>query len=416
MADQRDIALTEINHCNKCGFCLPACPTYRLTGNEVDSPRGRIALVEGVLNDEIAADEGLELSLSYCLGCRACETACPSGVQYHRVLEAGKAVLDRTRPRHRGMTVVPRTLLRLTKSPKRMAQLARWSRHARKWPVPRRFKELLPMLTYQPESIPKAARGGTDQGGVAFFRGCVQEALFHDANEACKQLLEAVGYEVQVPLGQTCCGALAWHAGHRDEARALARRNIEEFEATGQIPIVNTAGGCGAMLSEYGEVLADDEKWAQRADKFSARVRDWSGVIADLPQRPRFVGAGERVTLQNSCHLVNVEGGGDIPARLLGEVQGDTFVPYASQDRCCGSAGIYNIQHPDWALRLLDQKMVDVSHQTPDRVIVVNPGCELQMTLGVNRAGLSIPVEHLARYLYRAFLRGQRESENLHQV
>jgi glycolate oxidase iron-sulfur subunit len=133
-----------------------------------------------------------------------------------------------------------------------------------------------------------------------------------------------------------------------------------------------------------------------------------------LPEWPRFLGSGERVVLQNSCHLVNVEGGGDVPGRLLALVSGDTFVPVAGQDRCCGSAGIYNIQHPDWALRLLDQKMAEVSAETPDRVVVVNPGCQLQMTLGVSRAGLSVPVEHFARYLYRAFRRGQGQSESLH--
>ncbi len=414
MEKRFELAMAEINHCNKCGFCLPACPTYRLTGNELDSPRGRIAMVEGVLNDEIAAGDGLEASLTYCLGCRACETACPSGVQYHRILEAGKAVLDGTRPRHRGLSFVPRMLLRLTKSPKRLGRLARWGKRAQHLPMPSALKSLMPMLAYHPEMIPPAPRVSPAQGKASFFQGCVQEALYHDANRAAVELLAAVGYEVKTPAMQTCCGALAWHAGRSEEARALARRNIEAFEGTGDVPIVNTAGGCGAMLSEYGELFASDPDWSERADRFSRRVKDWTALIEERPLR--FVGTGERVTLQNSCHLLNVEGGGDVPAKLAAAVEGDTFVPIPGQDRCCGSAGIYNIQHPDWASRILVEKMSEVQERFPDRVLVVNPGCQLEMTQGVQQRELPAEVEHLARYLYRAFLRGQRESQGFHQV
>lgn len=238
-------ALGEIDHCNKCGFCLPACPTYRLTGSELDSPRGRIALVEGVLKNEISVDRGLEASLTYCLGCRACETACPSGVQYHRVLEAGRTLLDKSRPRHRGLTFVPRTLLRLTRQPRQLRRLGRLARRLSKWPMPRSMKNLIPMLDYQPQIVPPTPTRSEPQAAVAFFQGCVQEALFGDANQACQALLEAFGYRVDVPSQQTCCGALAWHAGKTDQARNMARRNIAAFEATGQVPLVNTAGGAG---------------------------------------------------------------------------------------------------------------------------------------------------------------------------
>lgn len=416
MRQRFEMAWAEINHCNKCGFCLPACPTYRLTGNELDSPRGRIAMVEGVLNDEIAADQGLEQSLSYCLGCRACETACPSGVQYHHILEAGKAVLDETRPRHRGLTFVPRTLLRLTTRPARLKRLARWGKRIGRLPMPRHLKDLLPMLEYQAETVPPPTFGGERQGSVQFFRSCVQEALYQDANEAADALLTSIGYAVSAPAGQTCCGALAWHAGQTEKARALAKRNIAAFESSGEDPIINTAGGCGAMLSEYGDVLAAEPGWAERAEKFSRRVKDWTALLADMPEPVRFLGSGERVCLQNSCHLVNVEGGGNLPAELAAAVVGDTFLATPGQDRCCGSAGIYNIQHPDWAGRLLDQKMSEVAAAQPDRMLIVNPGCQLQMTQGVQRARLSIPVEHLARYLYRAFVRGQGQAERVDQV
>jgi glycolate oxidase iron-sulfur subunit len=414
--DNIQAALAQINHCNKCGFCLPACPTYRLTGNEMDSPRGRIAMVEGVLRDEIAAGEGLERSLSYCLGCRACETACPSGVQYHRILEAGKRALDVARPAHRGMTFLPRTLLKLTKRPRRMRRLAGLARRSANLPLPESLTQFLPMLNYHPQAVAAAPAPAKPIGSGAYFRGCVQEALFHDANQSAVELLRASGVAVALPNRQTCCGALAWHAGRADEARKLARRNIEAFESVPAGPVVNAAGGCGGMLSEYGEILADDRQWARRAERFSQRVKDWTQVLGELPELPPLVGAGERVALQNSCHLINVEGGGEWPAKLIGRVKNDSLAVYAGQDRCCGSAGIYNIQHPDWAVRLLDGKMAELSAQNPDRVLVVNPGCQLQMTMGVHRADLDAPVEHLARYLYRAFRRGQGKAEGLDQI
>lgn len=405
-------ALAEINRCNKCGFCLPACPTYRLTGNEVDSPRGRIALVEGVAKGEIKADAGLEASLTYCLGCRACETACPSGVQYHRVLEAGKKALDGVRPQHRGMTLLPRTLLRLTTRPQKMARIARIAERLKTLPLPRRLKDLTPMLGYRKELVePQRDPDPATADSVGFFRGCVQEALFPDANQAAQALLQAAGYHVASPVLQTCCGALAWHGGRADEARRLARANIVAFEQSGAMPIVNTAGGCGAMLSEYGEILRDDPLYGERAQRFSERVRDWTQMLCNAKTPLYFTGSGERVSLQNSCHLINVAKGGDGPGRLVRQVRGDHFVGLPSQDRCCGSAGIYNIQHPDWALRLLDDKMVEVQQAEPDRLLVVNPGCQLQMTLGVNRVGHGAVVEHLARYLYRAFRRAQREAQ-----
>lgn len=410
-----ELALGEINHCNKCGFCLPACPTYQLTGSEIDSPRGRIALVEGVLNGEIGAGQGVEQSLSYCLGCRACETACPSGVQYHRVLEAGKHVLDSTRPHHRGMTFVPRTLMQLTRHPKRLRRLAQWGQRAASWPLPKPLKRLTPMVAYQSEPVVPPRVPENTAGGVAFFQGCVQEALFADANRAAEALLTAAGYHVATPAKQTCCGAIAWHAGRSDEARALARANIVAFESTGDVPLVNTAGGCGAMLSEYGELFQNEPEWQERAERFSARVRDWASVLSESPYPLKFQGGGERVALQNSCHLINVEGGGEVPPQLIQQVAGDEFLPLASQDRCCGSAGIYNIQHPDWAERLLDRKMTEVHEAQPDRLLVVNPGCQMQMTLGVARHGEDAVVEHLARYLYRAYLRAQRQAEDLHQ-
>lgn len=364
-------------------------------------------MVEGVLHGEISANQGLEESLSYCLGCRACETACPSGVRYHLVLEAGRATLDTTRPGHRGMTLLPKMLVRLTRHPRRLRRLAQIGRKVRNLPMPRRLKALTPMLAYQLEPIVPDAVPEPATLGAAFFSGCVQEALFSDANQAAETLLRAAGYDVVNPPQQTCCGAIAWHAGKAEEARRLAKVNIEAFEVTGNVPVANTAGGCGAMLAEYEELFQGDPHWEERARRFSERVHDWSRLLLEAPKPLTFWGQGEKVSLQNSCHLVNVEKEGEGPLSLIRQVAGDAFIPLASQDRCCGSAGIYNIQHPDWADRILDSKMGEIQDEAPDRLLVVNPGCAMQMTLGVERYGSSTVVEHLARYLYRAWRKAQ---------
>ena len=189
----------------------------------------------------------------------------------------------------------------------------------------------------------------------------------------------------------------------------FAKRNIVSFEDNPGW-VVNTAGGCGAMLLEYRTLLADDRDWQERAERFSARVRDWSTVLMQLGQPLRMRGQRERVTLQNSCHLVNVEKAGDEAVALLEQIQDHEFSPIAGQNTCCGSAGVYNLTHPDWALKILDQKMADVRTVSPQRILVNNPGCQLQMQWGAQRIAddLTVEVEHLATYTYRAAMRGRQ--------
>ncbi|MCY0880553.1 MAG: heterodisulfide reductase-related iron-sulfur binding cluster, partial [Firmicutes bacterium] len=216
--------------------------------------------------------------------------------------------------------------------------------------------------------------------------------------------------ETQTVPQQGCCGALHLHTGDEEEAKRLARQNIAAFEARPEEEwIVNTAGGCGAMLMEYGRLLADDPIWAQRAERFSRRIRDWSTALKEKGKALVYQGSGERVTLQNSCHLVNVEKAGDDPVTLIRQVQGDEFVPIAGQNSCCGSAGVYNLTHTDMSLQVLDRKMQEVDQAAPDRILVNNPGCHLQMQWGVSRLSPAggPEVEHVARYLYRAAVRAQ---------
>jgi len=404
--------LSEINHCNKCGFCLPACPTYRLTGNEVDSPRGRIAMVEAVARGEMPIGEALEKSLDYCLGCRACETACPSGVDYIRIYEAGVRALHAVR-KPRPMWLAQQ-MLTLVKHPRRLARMARLAERLKNLPWPAAFRPYRGMLGYRTKAINVPANPPDAAQTVLFFGGCVQSAVFPDANQAAVALLRWAGYQVVTPVGQTCCGALHWHNGEESQALELAKQNIVAFERTPDAWIVNTAGGCGAMLSEYGKIFADDPAWSARAAAFSGRVRDWTTLLRQAPRPLTFQGTGERVTLQNSCHLVNVEKAGADPVWLLQQVTGDDFRPMPGQDRCCGSAGIYNLEHPDWSVAILDRKMEEVEGLEVDRVVAVNPGCQLQMQWGVARHDGRQAVEHLARYLYRAHQRARQAGGERH--
>ncbi|MHB1952897.1 MAG: (Fe-S)-binding protein [Sulfobacillus sp.] len=395
--------LEEINHCNKCGFCLPTCPTYQITGNELASPRGRIAMVEALAREEITVGNGLDEALSYCLDCRACETACPSGVQYHKILEAGRQRLWSERPASRTYPWVVRQALNTVTRPKRLARMTWVARRLKKMPLPRTLKQFTPMLAHTaplPSPLPDVP---APQHAVHFFEGCIMSAVFPEANQSARYLLQTCHVAVSSPQGQTCCGALHWHAGEIDTAKKLARQNIAAFEV-GSDFIVNTAGGCGATLQEYKNLLADEPLWAERAERFSQRVKDWSTVFLAYGGTVSLEGQGEHVTLQNSCHLVNVEKAGDDAVAVLERVNNQAFTPLRSQNMCCGSAGTYNLEHTDWSLKILDQKMDEVDSMGPDRILVNNPGCHLQMQWGTTRrpSTAAVVVEHLATYLYRA--------------
>jgi glycolate oxidase iron-sulfur subunit len=293
-------------------------------------------------------------------------------------------------------------MLSLVKHPKWLPFAMRAGEGIKGLPMTSAMKPLVPLMGYRAAHVTPLKPSGPERASVSFFEGCVMSAVFPDANQSAKNLLRRAGLTSASPAGQGCCGALHLHAGDRKAAQQMARKNIEAFENSGETGtlIVNTAGGCGAMLMEYGELLGDDSVWAERARAFSARIRDWATVFRPLLDQVPLAGTGLRVILQNSCHLVNVEHAGDDSVYLASHVPGDSLIPYQGQDQCCGSAGIYNIENPQWAVAILDNKMVEVQAVQPDRVLVNNPGCHLQMRWGVERAGLrETQVQHLAVYL-----------------
>ena len=387
-----------------CGLCLNDCPTFRLLGDEADSPRGRIQLIRALVATSGVPDPSLVGHLDACLVCRACETACPSLVPFGRIMEGAREVV-----RERGArgSLVARLALRIGLAviarPARLAAVTALARLYMRAGIrgllrrvlPRRLAEMEALLA-PPEGAAYAVHGRGD-ADAALFAGCVMRAAFGETQRSTERLLERAGHRVASPRAQVCCGALHAHAGDGATARALARENIAAFEG-GEGPIVVTAAGCGAHLREYGHVLADDPEWGARARRFASRVRDASEAIApaDVGSRtPRPL----RVAYQDACHLAHGQGIRRQPRDLLRAVRGVELVGIADPERCCGSAGIYNLTHPEIARQLQQDKVRAVLAASPDVVVSANPGCILQIRAGLREAGSTIPVVHLARFL-----------------
>ncbi len=401
--------------CIHCGLCVSACPTYLQLGDENDSPRGRLYLMRAVAEGRLSLTSGaLARHIDLCLGCRACETVCPSGVRYGRLLEAVRADLARVRSTLEQRSV--RFLLNhVFTSPARLRWLfapARWLRRrafARRWVegrwLPARLQLALELLlaTASEEMLASGERRATRPGSssmrlrsrrVAFFAGCVARELFEQTNRATKVVLAAHDCDVEDPPDQVCCGALHAHAGEIETARALARRNIRAFERSPAEAIIVNVAGCGALLKEYGDLLADDPEYAARARAFAARVRDISEYLVDIGLRPGPRLLRLTVTYDAPCHLYHAQRVVTAPLELIRRIPGITFVPLAEAEICCGSAGIYNLRHPELADQLLQRKIENLRRTHADVLLTGNAGCLMHLRRGVRRAGLSIRILH----------------------
>jgi glycolate oxidase iron-sulfur subunit len=408
--------------CIKCGFCLPKCPTYRLTGVESASPRGRIHLMKMLAKGRLRAEE-IDAQLDFCLGCRACETACPAGVKFGKLLEAGReqTLQARTAPwfRRWGERLFFSGLLLHLKRLDllvdllwlyQVSGLQRLVRRSRL--LPRLFPTLADWELLLPELPPPRLRRrlpvytpaeGEERRRVGLVAGCVMRSLFADANRATVRVLAKNGCAVITPWEQVCCGALHAHRGDLATARRLARRNLEVFGALEIEAVIVNSAGCGAMLKEYGHLLADDPLYAERAAAFSRRVRDISEFLAGQPLRGPLGRLPLRVAYDDPCHLVHGQGIGREPRLLLQQIPGLELVPFPEADWCCGSAGVYNLTHPETARQLLDRKLRHIAAARPDVIATGNPGCLLQLGWGVRRAGLRAAVVHPVALLDRAY-------------
>ena len=408
-----------LQQCIHCGLCLPACPTYAVFGTEMDAPRGRIALMRAASEGRIGLnDSALEEHISLCLSCRACETACPSGVQYGPLVETTRIAIEQARTPGtlerfvRWLTLrnlLPHIgTLRLLARLMRIYQVIGLQRLVRGLHfLPRQLQNmeaiLPPLSTSYTDYRHVAPAIGPKQGTVAFFHGCVQEAFLSDINKATIRVLQRNGYEVHFPQGQTCCGAAPLHVGEEALARDLARRNIDAFTNSEYDAIINNAGGCGATLKEYAHLLHNDPAYATKVDQFVAKVQDISEFLADHLNNPPRGQVKVRATYADSCHLRHAQKIVRQPRSLLQAIPGLELVELKKPDHCCGSAGVYNIMQVDAANAILDNKMADIATTDADTIVATNTGCYMQLLYGVRRAGLKARVVHLVELLDRSY-------------
>jgi len=418
----QDVLQHAETSCIKCGFCLPTCPNYRLTGNEAASPRGRIDLMQAVADGDLEARD-IFTQLDFCLGCRACETACPAGVEFGKLLEAGRAEARVGRTGSRlGAWVQRLCLQELLPMPALVQQLASFLyiyqvsglqqllrstgvlRHL--VPTLAAMETLLPRVpsTVARRPVPaETAPVGAERGRVAMLTGCIMPAFLPEVNHATTRVLAANGYRVYAPPAQRCCGALQAHAGEVESARQLARHNIAVFEVTGAEWVVVNSAGCGALMKEYGHLLRDDPAFATRARVFSNRVRDVSEVLTAVPLRQPLYPVPLRVAYDDPCHLLHGQKIHAQPRDLLQQIPALTLLEVPESDWCCGSAGIYNLLHPETSQALLDRKMAHLAAVQPQLIVTGNPGCILQLRQGVTRYGLDAEVRHPVEVLARAY-------------
>ena len=411
-----EIAL--IDDCVHCGFCLPACPTYVLWGEEMDSPRGRIYMMKKSSQGEAPLDQRFRLHMDNCLGCMACMTACPSGVQYNKLIEDTRAQVERNIPRTTSDSLFRRLLfatfpyvkrLRLLALPMLLYQRSGLQRLLRATGLLR----LLPKRMAQMESLlPRVPTGflhglpaqvsplSERRRRVGMLSGCVQQVFFQHVNQATARVLAAEGCEVIIPRAQQCCGALMLHSGLDEQAATLARRMIATFEAANVDTIVINAAGCGSTMKEYGHLLRDDPAWAARAAAFSAKCKDISEILCELPARAPRHALSMRVAYHDACHLRHAQGIHAEPRLLLAGIPNLEVAEIDEATLCCGSAGVYNLLNPEPANQLGDRKVENLLATKADAVISANPGCLLQLMSGLRRRGLdAMPTFHMVELL-----------------
>ncbi|KAB1916372.1 (Fe-S)-binding protein [Micromonospora sp. AMSO31t] len=418
-----------VGDCVHCGFCLPTCPTYVLWGEEMDSPRGRIYLMKQGLEGEPLTDS-MVTHFDRCLGCMSCVTACPSGVQYDRLIGATRQQVERRHsrgPRDRALraaifALFPyRKRLRLLRGPLRAYQATGLPRLIRRSGLLRRLAPTLAAVESLAPRLGRAARPpqrvaavGTRRAVVGMLTGCVQGAFFPEVNAATARVLAAEGCEVVIlPDRQGCCGALSVHNGREEEARRFARRMLDTFAAAGIDYFVVNAAGCGSTLKEYGDLLRDDPRYAALAADFAGKVRDLSEVLVELGPVATRHPLPVTVAYHDACHLAHAQGVRAQPRRLLRDIPALELREIADPEMCCGSAGIWNILQPGPAAELGDRKARTVLATGARLLVTANPGCLMQVAASVTRAGGDIALAHTAQVL-DASIRGRGIEELLH--
>jgi glycolate oxidase iron-sulfur subunit len=399
--------------CVHCGLCAEACPTYVVTRCEMDSPRGRIYLMKSIAEGCIELDDDAVRHLDLCLGCRGCETACPSGVHYGRLIESARSFVERNHRRGIIERIKRRAVSSIFPYPDRL----RWLlaplklvdrlelRSALRATTPRMMRDwldLLPAPRVRPLLDKTAAASRADAPAVVVHHGCVAQVLANSENLNSERLLAAAGYRV-VQLARTaCCGALDLHSGSESRARDFARANVRALKDCGADAIVSAASGCSVAIAEYGDLLKDEPAFAEDARAVSSKVCDLSSLLLDASHIPKREFRC-RITYHDACHLAHGLGVRESPRKLLASIPGVTIVEMAESDLCCGSAGSYNLTEPAMARELARRKADNVVATGADYVVLANPGCEFQITAELRRRRSRIKVVHLADFLAMAF-------------
>jgi glycolate oxidase iron-sulfur subunit len=411
----------DLDRCVHCGLCLNACPTYRELGLEMDSPRGRIYQMVQVANGAPITPSYIE-HIGLCLACRGCESACPSGVRYGRMVEDARAEIEARVPRGPvvtglrhyifGRLLQSRALLTFFGTMFYLYEASGVKALMRALGFLKLFGRLGAIAQLAPSAEPpffftQIGRtfppAGERRHRVAFVAGCIANISFARLNEATVRVLQKNGCEVVLPEGQGCCGALHVHSGLRDDARKLARRNIDAFLDGTYDAIITNAAGCGSTLKEYGEMLEDDPAYAVKAREFSARMRDVTEFLASIELNPGRKPVDAVVTYQDSCHLAHGQRIRSAPRKLLAAIPGLTFREMPGADLCCGSAGIYNVVENDMSMQLLARKMESVNATGAAVIATANPGCMLQLEAGVRMHGKGQRVMHVVELLDMAY-------------
>jgi len=428
--------------CVHCGLCLESCPTYVATGDENDSPRGRLYLMRAVAEGRLAVESvSFENHIDRCLGCRACEAACPAGVKYGQLLEAARGEIAQSRPKPGGVYGLLKFGLRhVWLKPKRLRAAFGLARFVRDSGLARlmirigfaksispEFEFALTLLDSSAGDRTPTSRGSdrvTEASGLPanrpqdggapqalLFKACVTEGLFQRVNEATMRVLEVNGCGTRVPAGQVCCGALHAHAGELDGARALARQNIDAF-GEGDGPIITNAGGCGAMLASYSHLLEDDPSYAERARQFSARVRDIGQQLEAIGFRNGAAIGPERTTYDASCHLLQGQQASAASLQMLWAIPKLNLALLHDSEVCCGGAGVYNLLEPELSERVLAEKLKNIRDGGASVVATGNAGCHMQIAAGARLAGMSLRVCHPVELLDESYQRAGLYAES----
>ena len=418
--------------CIHCGLCLPTCPTYIALGTEADSPRGRLYLMAGAVDEQREMTDRFVHHMNLCLLCRACETACPSGVRFGSLMESTRAQI-RSRYRQSTLERFERHLIFETLLPNQrrlesvfwisriyqrigLQRLMRRSGLVQHLPGGLRYLDEyappVPSRFFRAEDHPITEPEGRKEHRVGFFSGCIMSVIYATANEATLSVLAKNGCEVITPPGQRCCGALHVHSGELERARRLARENIDAFEEADVEFVVSNAGGCGATLKEYPELLRMDRRYATKAQEFGRKVLDFSEFLNKVGLNKDFGPIQARVTYQDSCHLAHVQRIREQPRSIIKSIPGVEFVEMKEADHCCGSAGSYWLTNHGLSMELLETKMANVMATKADTVVTSNPPCLMQLRLGVERKGTRMKVVHLAELLDLAYSAGKAKESN----